>query len=351
MPDTYIIDEITTEIPGTPEGVGEDLSLTSVYDEIKHARFSEDAGLSLGVWERDLKKADWKLVEKITRASLKNKTKDLQILAWFIEATVVIQGISGILSSIGFLRSFLESFWTSCYPRSDDQEADAEHKFRILDWIYDNVAKRMLYIPFARLENSDGTSVNLYQYEYAIDVQTRQARSPSHAEEISKSANSNDIKTIDEIQGIISQINPAFVDQFSETNRQIQEEVKNLAHTISKISEAKSFGIFFKVLDNLEKIEQIFKTYAPQREVPHQQSEELPLQGAPVAKSTSTDRDLLYRQLAQIRFQLMEADKHSPSHCLLDLIVSWQDKTLLEVINDLKQGQTPAHHLLRILMS
>ncbi|MDR1034359.1 MAG: type VI secretion system ImpA family N-terminal domain-containing protein, partial [Holosporales bacterium] len=183
MTDIYTIDDIVAEIPDSVNGVGSDLSLTSVYDDIKRARFEEDDGLSLGVWERELKKADWRLVEKLTMSALKNKTKDLQILAWFIEATVVLHGFSKIPLAIEFLSSFIESFWTSCYPKTGNDESDFEYKFRILDWTYEMIAKRVLFIPFAELESIGEKSINLYQYDYALEIKMRQVRSPKHSEE------------------------------------------------------------------------------------------------------------------------------------------------------------------------
>ncbi|MDR2598507.1 MAG: type VI secretion system ImpA family N-terminal domain-containing protein [Holosporales bacterium] len=349
--ESYSIDDIIAEIPGTTDGVGSDLSLTSVYDEIKHARFEEDSNLSLGVWERDLKKADWKLVENLTVDSLKNRTKDLQVLAWLIEAIVVLRGFEGILEATELLRSFLESFWASCYPKTNDHESDIEYKYRILDWIYDTVAKRMLYIPFAKLGNAAETTVNLYQYEYALEIQARQVSSPKSAEELGKYAQKNDIKTIDEIHRIVGQISPESIRQFSEISERIQEGIKNLTHTISKISESKAFGIFTKTVTNLSKINGLLIKYAPQENDLIQKEEGDASLLETVTKSPNMERAALYRQLVNIKQQLIETDKHSPSHFLLELVVSWQNKTLLEIINDLKQGETSAHKLLRILMS
>jgi hypothetical protein len=198
--------------------------------------------------------------------------------------------------------------------------------------------------------HTSDTEINLYQYEYALEMQARQARSPSKASEIANSAKRNDIKTIDEINGILAQIKADEAIGFCDLSSQIKEAVKNLAQTISKISEEKSFGVFLNLTANLGKIEGVLHKHIPNgAEIPNK-NDDSP-RSDDQAIFVETDREKLYARLIQIKQELMAADRHSPSHCLLELIVSWQNKTLLDIINDLKEGNTPAHQLLRILMS
>ena len=76
-----------------------------------------------------------------------------------------------------------------------------------------------------------------------------------------------------------------------------------------------------------------------------------------ITKQSSTEqlngsnRDNLYSAIDEITKQLQQIDKHSPTPYLLKLVVSWKDKNLLEIMNDLRQGETEAHLLLRRLLS
>ena len=99
----YNISNILKEIDGSPNSVGFDISLSRTYDEIKEARFEEDDSVSFGVWERDLKKADWQKVEKLCVEALESQSKDLQIVCWLIESLVFLENFSGLAKGIEIL--------------------------------------------------------------------------------------------------------------------------------------------------------------------------------------------------------------------------------------------------------
>ncbi len=66
--------------------------------------------------------------------------------------------------------------------------------------------------------------------------------------------------------------------------------------------------------------------------------------------NTSLSRNDIYKLLNSLYLLLKEVDKHSPSPYLLNLILSWEDKTLLEIILDVKTGNTESHQLLKMLL-
>ena len=46
----------------------------------------------------------------------------------------------------------------------------------------------------------------------------------------------------------------------------------------------------------------------------------------------------------------MEIDPHSPAPYLLELIVSWEHKKLLQIVSDINEGKSEAHDLLKLLV-
>ena len=143
---TYEISELLSGITGTPDEAGYDISVSKIYDDIKTSRFEEDASVSFGIWEHELKKADWELTEKLCVDALKTKSKDFQILAWLIETLVVLDGLSGIVTGMQILNEFSKTFWSTGYPRTPDNASDIEQKIRICEWIFDEVNKKSKFI-------------------------------------------------------------------------------------------------------------------------------------------------------------------------------------------------------------
>ena len=90
------IEPLLLPIKGKNPG-GVDLRYDKVHDEIKNYRSEDDEELPRGVWERDLKQAEWDKVERTCVDALKNKSKDLQISAWLLEAWIKRENFNLIL--------------------------------------------------------------------------------------------------------------------------------------------------------------------------------------------------------------------------------------------------------------
>ena len=65
------------------DGVGKYLRYDPLYDQIKDARREDDVTLSQGIWQTEIKRADWPLVETLCLDALTTKTKDLDFRARF----------------------------------------------------------------------------------------------------------------------------------------------------------------------------------------------------------------------------------------------------------------------------
>jgi type VI secretion system ImpA family protein len=338
----YSIKSIFDEIPGTPDGAGVDVSLTDVYDKIRDARFEEDDRLSLGIWERDLKKANWPLVEKLSFEALTNKTKDMQILGWFVESLALLDGFGGILSGINILCSFIDLFWHSSYPRNENNLPDAEQKLRILDWIYETLGKRSLFMQFPL--NNEYNKINLYDYEYAAELKKMSSRSPNEAGKIIENAKKNGIKTIEEIRNIIDTWSEESVSEVVTLIDDIRLAKKELENVMSKVLKENDVGVFTKLTSNLSKIESLIaKTKKNTTEVVGTVSSD--------NYAIKHDRNKIYDDIKMLAKELKVIEKHSPSYYILELVVSWKEKGLLEIIDDLKSGTSESHKLLKLLMN
>lgn len=125
------IEQFLEPIPGdNPSGA--DLKYAPVYDQIREARRQEDSG-PMGLWERDVKTADFVQVIKLGEDALLKKTKDLQIAAWLIEAWIYRSGLPGLISGLHLVQGLVERFWDTLYPELD--EGDAEPRAAPLEWV------------------------------------------------------------------------------------------------------------------------------------------------------------------------------------------------------------------------
>src|SRR3569623_802263 len=100
-------------IPGSNPG-GENLRYSGIYDKIKEAR-REDDDAPQGEWTHERKKADFVLVAKLATDALTNKSKDLQVAAWLVEAWIDREGFPGLVEGLKLLKALVETFWDNLY--------------------------------------------------------------------------------------------------------------------------------------------------------------------------------------------------------------------------------------------
>jgi type VI secretion system protein ImpA len=112
---------------------GEWLRFDPVYDEIQRLRQEDDPNLPLGVWQRELKRADWRGVERVCTEVLTSRSKDLQVAAWLTEAWVHLHGFSGLASGVQVVAGLCRDFWETLYPAIED--GSCEYRVAPLTWL------------------------------------------------------------------------------------------------------------------------------------------------------------------------------------------------------------------------
>lgn len=100
------------------------LKYDRVYDNIREAKREEDPRLPQGVWQTDIKKANWKVVIDLCTDVLKNKSKDLQIAAWLIEGYTSLQYWEGLYDGINLFCALCEKYWDNIYPELEVGDFD-----------------------------------------------------------------------------------------------------------------------------------------------------------------------------------------------------------------------------------
>jgi type VI secretion system protein ImpA len=163
-PQVIDIESLLAPIPGD-KAAGESVQYSSLYDEIREARRSEDV-LEQGDWKRETKVADWPQVIDLATSALLTQTKDLQICAWLTEAVVRYHGFPGLRDSLRVFHGLHELYWDGLFPEED--EGDLEARGNAISWMDRQAALAIKEIPLTG--SSSGYSFNDFEVANTFNV-------------------------------------------------------------------------------------------------------------------------------------------------------------------------------------
>ncbi len=139
-------DDLLNPIPGDNPS-GENLRYEPIYDQIKEARRQEEE-LAQGIWQHEVKQADFTKVIKLASDALAERSKDLQLAAWLTEALIYEEGIAGLRQGLVLVRELMEKFWDTLYPELED--GDPYMRTGVLDWIGSRLEEPLKKAPLTR---------------------------------------------------------------------------------------------------------------------------------------------------------------------------------------------------------
>ena len=137
-------DDLLNPIPGENPG-GANLRYDPVTDKIKEAR-REDLDVPQGEWKTALKTADYNQVIKLAGDAIANRSKDLQLAVWLVDAHVRKEGFAVLAPAFQFLRDLLEQFWETLYPPIDE-DGDLEVRAAPLEWLGGKLGEPLGFVP------------------------------------------------------------------------------------------------------------------------------------------------------------------------------------------------------------
>jgi type VI secretion system protein ImpA len=129
---------------GADRPAGEDLAFSPELDAVNRARQADDPSLDQGAWVTTLKEADWKFVAKQCASLIAQRSKDLQLAVWLIEASAKTGGLRGLADSVFLLADLCDQYWEALYPALDD---GPEQRIGNLAWIAARIPQLILEMP------------------------------------------------------------------------------------------------------------------------------------------------------------------------------------------------------------
>jgi type VI secretion system ImpA family protein len=145
---------------------GEWLRYQGTYDQVREMRREDDAGLPQGIWQSELKRADWSAVEALCAEALVHRSKDLQLAAWLLEAWIQLDSFAGAWRGIELMRRLCSDFWDQMYPALDGQDLAA--RLAPIRWVNEKLARRLRLLRLTRPGMESVPAYSLADWDVAL---------------------------------------------------------------------------------------------------------------------------------------------------------------------------------------
>ena len=334
---------------------GNFLRYTGTYDTIQEAR-REDESLPQGEWKREIKTADWQLVIDLAGDALTNKTKDLQIAAWLVEALVKSSGFGGLRDGLELLRELQVSFWEPLHPVIED--GDVEIRTGPLHWLNGRLPVLIGEVPIT----AGGEPYSWHRWEESriVDNLGRQSESA-----LAQAIADGKI-TGEQFDKAVDGTSRVFYEQTLEDLEQCWEACRSLIEIVDEkfASDAPSLLGIKKAIENCRSlVETIVKnkrsldpSYKPPVEALVPRADAHASNGPTIRAEPTvhlplepTSREDAFRRLAAIAEYLKRVEPQSPVSYLVDRAVRWSKMPLGEWLGEVVQNDEVLNRLLETL--
>lgn len=345
---------------------GESLRYEGTYDKIQDARRQDDPSLEQGVWETDLKQADWDRVIQASTEALETRTKDLQIAAWLLEAWTYRYRFEGIRHGLEVLFRLCQGYWDTVYPQIDDGDFDA--RVRPFEWINSKLTVQLKLIPLSAPKLSEHAPVTFADYEIASRNENEARKNQKARDNLESELNYNrffsscdhtppefyrDLAT--QVQGSRDRLRnlEGFLDdkcgkespsllEYRESLRSINrllEEILNRQGIEAEEIDPQPVGQTApSIEEGTESVDNEALDVEQEKTSLENQDETAQGNGVPGPPGKIRSRSEAYRLLTEVADYLERTEPHSPTPHLIRRAVSWGDMTLdqllMEIVRD-----------------
>ena len=319
------------------------------YDALREARREDDESLPTGVWQADLKRADWVTVERLANEILSSKSKDMMVAAWLGEAWLHRHGFAGLAAALTLLANLCERFTDELHPQP--QDGDLSWRSSPLEWLIRRYAEVLLTrVPllgevgqdFAKFSCADWQQL---QRKLLIGSDSKNAKAEREAAQTTQRQLNDTLRMLPGVQ-------------FRQNGLWLAESHAALARLeawsdIQLAFDSPSFTPLRQTIEQLSILMQEFLAMHPATP-PQPSVDESPFfteePTPPVALGRApASRDEAYRQLALIAEYLAKTEPHSPVPYLINRAVEWGQKPLRDLLAELINADPESRRLWTLL--
>lgn len=340
-------------LPEPPGPGGEDLRYTPLLDQIRLARREDDPRLTQGVWEQDIKQADWAQVESLTSTALKKQSKDLNLAGWLGEAWTVLHGVEGLAAALSLLTGLFTRHADHLWPRASDH---TEAHLHCAEWMDRCWAERLVHVPLTPPSAAHAQAMTLAHWMQA----RHQAAVVRPASGKPRPPQGPDLGTIRSAITLMPDAALQEADQIWKKTRGLLVQAEDAIN--ARIQPHRH--LFMTIRDRLDLLDDMFghdprirppvpspdTTMAPPSEPAAEPgSEAAPASLPPQPPSApGTPREEIYALVAQAVRLLRIHEPHSPVLPLLCTALQWKDMTFPRIMGLLEQTGLNLQQILKL---
>ncbi len=358
-------EEVLAEIPGKDGPCGASLRYDPLFDEIRNAR-REEADLPQGVWQHDLKRAEWGRVRDLCLDALATRSKDLHLVFWLTEAWTHLEGFRGFRRGIDLAASLIEEYWEDLHPAI---EADGDLDFRLgpVQWSNTQFGRLLQLVPITRPEG-DERFYDLHDWNDVLRIENLRQRDREAAEREARRKPSRGA-----FEASVSMTPVDFYIDLVTVVEAAIGEVERLDQLLEARAgkQAPSLG---RMRQSLVAIDELARRYLADKggELPSESTaedeaaadgettggdappEETAMAeqqagGKPAASGPIESRADAYKRLAEAADYLMRTEPHSPVPYLVRRAVAWGNMSFGELLVELMENGGDHQRVLRLL--
>lgn len=315
----------------------EDTSVESIYYKLRDARNSARKAERLALVDaEDAGTVDenWFQLKELALLALEQETKDLEVVAWLIEAVTRIDGIKGLSFGYQLASELINNYWEQgIYPAID--EDGIETRVAPLSGLNGFDGAGTLITPIKSVAITDSEEylpVCVWQYEQAVqlerlDAEKKQSRIDNGAiplESIKKAVMLTEPsfyrELIDDVQSALETYQ-TFTNEFDRVCESLPQPTSNIRNALKECIEA----IEYLARDKL----------ASSDEAVSQDSEYGAADSSSAEVRAINRREQAVNTLRQVAQFFRETEPHSPISYLLDQSIRWSDLSLPELLQQL----------------
>lgn len=358
------LDDLLAPLDSDEPG-GEDLRYEGLYDSIADLRKEDDPESPRGVWETDVRQADWSQIRKLAEEALTSRTKDLQVAAWLTEALGHQRGLAGFAEGLELMARLCALYWPDLYPELDPEDDEMEGRLAPMEWVSKTVRIGITTMPLTDPAGSDKVH---YTWQTWVQAQRLEAVAATDIKKFEATVKKGSVP-MSRFTSAVSGTPVDFYKQWLAGLRQVRGALESLKGVLD--DEAGAYAPSFRdTIDLLREMTAMVERTLADRGIGDRAAQPSPQEagdggdggageGGLMAGDGAVDGPVLARPIAsrQEAYDLLLAaanylntiEPHSPAPYLVKRAVRWGNMPLNELLGELMEGSNGTDQVFKLL--